>query len=389
MSHAFSEAALKGVEEYVLSHVRTYIQKLAGGASSGWTEPRDVQTWSSYLGFDVMGDLSFGKAFGMLEGDDPEVRRATYLLAQAAKRHNVTGPMPWLHQSRFDRILFRSLNKNRDQYMAFSKSQVGQRMNSDIYNSSRRDFFYYLLNAKDPETGQGFAKGEIWGESNTLIIAGSDTTSTTMTSTLFYLLHNPSALARVQKEIREKFANMEDIKSGPVLNSCSYLRACIDEAMRMSPPVGAILPRYTLDGGLDIPALNLHIPAGIGVGCPIYALHHNIQYVADPFSYKPERWLSGEAASAESLESLHSVFNPFSLGPRGCIGKPMAYLEMSLALGRLIWGFDMRSAKGELGRVGEGNDRLGQGRERQDEFQMWDIFVSDKEGPWAEFRQRV
>lgn len=89
MSHAFSADALKGVEDFVLGHVRTYLQKLAGGTSSAWTDARDVMTWSSYLGFDVMGDLAFGKSFGMLENDDEEVRRATYLLGRAAKRHNI------------------------------------------------------------------------------------------------------------------------------------------------------------------------------------------------------------------------------------------------------------------------------------------------------------
>lgn len=90
MSHAFSESAIKGVEDFVLTHVNSYIQKLAGG-SKEWTEPRDVATWSTYFGFDVMGDLSFGKSFGMLEGEVPENRRATFLLCQAAKRHNTVG----------------------------------------------------------------------------------------------------------------------------------------------------------------------------------------------------------------------------------------------------------------------------------------------------------
>jgi cytochrome P450 len=89
MSHAFSESAIKGVEQYVLTHVQSYIQKLAGGArSQEWTEARDVSKWSTYFSFDVMGDLAFGKSFGMLDGDVPENRRATFLLSQAAKRHN-------------------------------------------------------------------------------------------------------------------------------------------------------------------------------------------------------------------------------------------------------------------------------------------------------------
>lgn len=90
MSHAFSDAALKGVEDYVLTYVRSYVDKLAGGSTkSTWTPAKDVSEWSSYLGFDVMGDLSFGKSFNMLEGNVPENREAAFLLTQAAKRHNI------------------------------------------------------------------------------------------------------------------------------------------------------------------------------------------------------------------------------------------------------------------------------------------------------------
>ncbi|KAB2580509.1 Coagulation factor 5/8 type [Lasiodiplodia theobromae] len=390
MSHAFSDAALKGVEDYVLGYVRSFVGKLAGGGQGDagvWSPARDVSEWSTYLGFDVMGDLSFGKSFNMLEGDVPENREAAFLLTQAAKRHNITGPMPWLHQSGLDRILFRKINQDRDKYLAFSRKQVGQRTQSDVWKSDRKDFFYYLLNSKDPETGQGFGKAELWGESNTLIIAGSDTTSTTLTGAIFYLLHNPSSLERLTTEIRSTFASAEDIRSGPALNGCSFLRACIDEAMRLSPPVGAVLPRVVLEGGLNV--LGHHIPAGTGVGCPIYALHHHAEYVPDAFEYRPERWLATESAGGEeAVKRLHDVFNPFSIGPRGCIGKPMAYMELSLALARLVWAFDMRLAPGELGRIGEGRKGLGRGRERETELQLEDIFVSNKVGPMAQFRPR-
>lgn len=156
--------------------------------------------------------------------------------------------------------------------------------------------------------------------------------------------------------------------------------------MRMSPPVGGVLPRQTLEGGLEI--MGRSIPAGVGVGCPIYAMHHNADFVPDPFVYRPERWILGEGATNESLHSLHDIFNPFSIGPRGCIGKPMAYLELTLALARLVWAYDMRLTPGPLGRVGEGKPGAEMGREREGEFQMLDIFVSDKEGPFANFRPR-
>ena len=96
MSYAFSEAALKNLEEFIIVHIQDFVAKVTSIENGvinftypkrGWTEPRNMASWCSYLGFDVMGDLCFGKSFGML-GDNPENREAVFLLCQAAKRHN-------------------------------------------------------------------------------------------------------------------------------------------------------------------------------------------------------------------------------------------------------------------------------------------------------------
>jgi cytochrome P450 len=129
--------------------------------------------------------------------------------------------------------------------MQYSKSQAMERTKMGL-DVDRKDFFYHLLNAKDPETGNGFSMNELWGESNLLIIAGSDTTSTAMAGTFFYLANNPTALEKLYKEIRETFSDVEEIVTGPKLSGCSYLRACIDESMRMTPPVAGALPRQVL-----------------------------------------------------------------------------------------------------------------------------------------------
>ncbi len=80
--------------------------------------------------------------------------------------------MPSLHETGIDKLLFRKIYNDRKRYLAFSKKQVGERTKSGIYDSDRKDFFHYLLSSKDPETGEGFNGAELWGESNTLIIAG-------------------------------------------------------------------------------------------------------------------------------------------------------------------------------------------------------------------------
>lgn len=285
-----------------------------------------------------------------------------------------------------NKLLFGKIYAQRMEYMAYSKSQAAERTKVGL-DTDRKDFFYYLLNARDPETGKGFTTPELWGESNLLIIAGSDTTSTALASAFFYLVHNPEKLEKLSKEIMSTFQDVEEIHSSPTLNGCVYLRAVIDEAMRLSPPVGGILPREVLPGGIDIDGL--HIPEGVVVGTPHYAVHHNPAYYPEPFTFTPERWIPGSSPSVtkDAVVLAQSAFCPFSIGPRGCIGKGLAYVELMTGLARVVFMYEMRLASGIV--VGEGSPDLEWGRQRREEYQLKDSFTSMKDGPFVEFRERT
>ena len=326
LSHAFSDAAVKSYDKHILAHVRQLCSNLGESGHSlssekpthQWSEPRNMSLQADYLTFDIMGDLCFGKAFGMLER--PDNRFAIDLISNAARRHLMCGTWLPLHKYHIDKLLFRKIAGMRERYMQFSKAQAAERMKmgEDV---DRKDFFYYLLRAKDPETGRGFTTPELWGESNLLIIAGSDTTSTALAAAVFYLVHNPRVLAKLAEEVRAGFGEVEEICSGAVLAKQQYLRACIDEAMRMSPSVGGLLPRQVLHGEMEVEGQQL--PEGTVVGVPHYGVHHNPTYFPEPFEYRPERWIAGSApqVTAESVALAQSAFCPFSIGPRGCIGK--------------------------------------------------------------------
>jgi len=432
---------MKEMERYILANVGTFCQQLGtvderflGGMEDrkGWSSPKKMSDWCNYLAMDILGDLCFGKAFRMLEGE--ENRYALDLVAAATKRHLIVslsllehfvfhlpfglgsltaikcGTMPLVDQLKIDRILFPGIAAGRAKYMAYSKAQLMERTKLGD-DTDRRDFFYHLLKARDPHTGQGFTTPELWGESNLLqvllrpglfemdkvadqgtsIIAGSDTTSTAMAATFFYLVRNPAALTRATKEIRDKFAKVDEIRQGPDLNSCTYLRACIDEAMRMSPSVGGLLPREVLQGGMAI--MGEFVPEGTVVGTPHYAIHHNPLYYPEPFRYVPERWLVGEEnvltgkeTTEDEAGAAQSAFCPFSIGPRGCIGKGLAYSEMMTALSRVLFIYDIRRALGVVD-PGEGSPELEWGRHRKEEFQLVDTFTSMKNGPMVEFRK--
>jgi len=210
-----------------------------------------------------------------------------------------------------------------------------------------------------------------------------------MAATLFYLVRNPDALAKATAEIRSKFDNVEEISQGPKLTSCTYLRACCDEAMRMSPSVGGLLPREVLAGGTSVDGE--HIPEGIVLGVPHYTIHHNASYYPEPYKYKPERWIAGSepGVTEHSVSVAQSAFCPFSIGPRGCIGKGLAYIEMSITLARVLFLYDLRRAVGVEDPAEGGKPGAEWGRHRKEEMQLFDTFTSLKDGPMIEFRKRV
>lgn len=293
--------------------------------------------------------------------------------------------MPIILKLGLDQLLYRELYKAQKKFQALSKAQSDWRMKQK--DPEVRDLFTNLLEARDPMTLSALTEEELIAEAGALIVAGSDTVATVLAATLFYCLHYPPVLARLQDEIRSTFADVEEIRSSQRLDSCHYLRACINETMRLASPVGALLPREILVGGLVVDGH--YFPEGIDIGVPHYALHHNELYYPDAFLFDPERWIAStdskcEKSSEAAIVAAQSAFCAFSVGRFSCVGKAVAYAEMSVILARIFWLYDLRLR----GTTGEGCTSLGKGRERINEFQTWDAFTSTHEGPMVEFRSR-
>lgn len=192
--------------------------------------------------------------------------------------------------------------------------------------------------------------------------------------------------------MREKFAATEDIRSGSPLQSCQYLRACIDEAMRMSPPVLAMLYREAQAGGVRVTTgggKDHYFPQGTDLGTNIYALHHREDIFPDSWRYSLERWIVDKTTgvSQESVSRAQRAFCPFIIGTRACIGKSFAYKELMITIARLCFMYDMRLVPGS-GLGGAGDPGLGSGRHRRGELQFEDKFVGQPAGPRVQFKPR-
>ncbi|CAG8981222.1 hypothetical protein HYALB_00013870, partial [Hymenoscyphus albidus] len=380
ISPAFSERALRSFEDSFLENIQKWCSLLK---EKGAKETLNMADMSIYLSFDVMGALAFGKSFNMIGGEN---RRIVGLIESSTLASNCSGSMVSLHNTWFSNLLLRRGNhgQRKEELAQYTMEQAAERSKAGVL-SDRKDFFHYLLDAKDSETGEILTLPSLTQEGITFIIAGSDTASTTLAGTFFYLARNPDVRAIVREEVRNEFESVEDIRVGPKLNNCVYLRACIEETLRITPPVPGAIPREVLRGGTMIDGH--HIPAGVDVSVAHFAIMHNPQYYSEPFRYKPERWIMKDdtnerkkrGVSRAEVEKAQSAFCAFSIGPRSCIGKNMAYMELTLALARVLFLFDFESG-GELGEGKFGGEDI------------WDIqdqFIALKEGPMIKFTERT
>jgi cytochrome P450 len=298
----------------------------------------------------------------------------------------------WLKPRGLDKAFGALMPANIKHYVQFVAKGVTRRLEQETatetsgVESSRKDMLHYLFNAADPETGhRGYSHADLIQEADMLTVAATDTTAAAIAAAFFYIVRNPLAYSKLKDEIRSTFHSPDDIKLGLQLQGCKYLHAVINETLRMSPAGASEFPREILDGGIRVG--EEYLPRGVNVGCGFWALFHDAKIYPDPFVFRPERWIVGDGISEEAVAAAERAFAPFSLGVRGCPGKNLALMEMSIVFARLFCGYEFRLAPDD--KTGEGNAGMVWGRRDSGQYQARDGFVPLRDGPYVQFATRA
>ncbi|OBS16941.1 hypothetical protein FPOA_12492 [Fusarium poae] len=163
-----------------------------------------------------------------------------------------------------------------------------------------------------------------------LLLAGSETTATFLSGVTYFLLKNPDTLARLQTEIRKSFSSSREI-TGESTSGLTYLNAVIEEGLRLFPPAPFGLPRVCPGATIN----GLFIPKGTIVSVDTYTVSHDARNFHQPNNFIPDRWID------RKWKVNRDASRPFSLGPRGCLGMNLAYLEARMTLASLIYAYDL------------------------------------------------
>ncbi|KAL4995183.1 cytochrome P450 [Aspergillus recurvatus] len=341
LSHAFSAKALQDQEPLIQGYVDKLVSRLKVVAESG--RPDDMVKWFNLTTFDIIGDLAFGEPFGGL--DSAEYHHWVSAIFQSIKANPfvfLKDAYPLLAWCLFRVFIPKGIMQAKRTQTEHSRIAVQKRLSSNTH--ARPDFMDSMLRSRsrnDREKAQdALTNSEIEANSNILIIAGSETTATLLSGTTYWILRIPGALDRVVHEVRSVMTSEADITVQRVSTALPYLLACFDEAFRLYPPVPTGLQRRTLT---PIQISGYEIPPGTTVSVHQSAAYRSASNFHLPDDFIPERWLPGARNDPSSpfYNDNRAVVQPFSVGPRNCIGRNLAFAEMRVILARVLWNFDL------------------------------------------------
>lgn len=254
IAYAFSAAALSEQESYLQYYIDLLMKRLRERMQAG--EPVDMARWYNYLTFDIISELAFGGPFNCLEKSDYHPLVAMIFSGIRGNSHISFFEQYPLLRPLVNFMATKDDMEKRRQYYAMARAKTEKRI--ALGANTRRDFMTYILrNNKD---GTGMTHEEILANARTLIGAGSHTTASALAGLTFYLIKSPEAYQRLTEEIRSTFSSEDDInmKSTAAL---PFLHACLEEALRIYPPLAETPPRVSPGAFVD----GQYIPKGVSL----------------------------------------------------------------------------------------------------------------------------
>ncbi|KAK0127496.1 hypothetical protein ONS96_007031 [Cadophora gregata f. sp. sojae] len=294
----------------------------------------DLFTWLQFYAFDVIGEITLGRSFGLIEAGHDKDGLLHAVHVGSIGYGSMAGLIPEIHPWYLWLQKVFPIESHWKVVQRVILKEIGARTQGVSF-SDRMDFLGKCVELSKAGKLDQFTINNVIGSN---IGAGSDTTGISMTAVIYFLMKNPHCLQKLRDEIQT--AIHEGNLSNPVTfqegQRLQYLQAIIKEALRLHAAVGQIMSRVVPKGGAQL--AGRHFPEGTVVGINAWVIHsdENI-WGKDVHEFRPERWL----VDKEQLAFLDQHFLAFGAGARTCIGKNISLLEMTKLLPQLVQRFDL------------------------------------------------
>jgi cytochrome P450 len=253
-------------------------------------------------------------------GVDSREQRAAYTAAVGEFLNAFSGPlmlMPMLRRGLFGHAPWDRFVAARDRLDRLILADIARRKNEE--NHTTTDILGMLLTTSYDD-GTAISDVDLCEQLRTLLVAGHETTATTLVWALFHLHREPEALERLRAELREAGPDATPIE----LAGLPYLDAVCQETLRLHPAVPIVLRRVTAPFTL----LGVPLAAGDTMGVAVPLLHSDPQVWPAAERFRPDRFLERRYGPFE--------FAPFGGGHRRCVGASLADYELRIVLATIL-----------------------------------------------------
>ncbi|KAI5917751.1 benzoate 4-monooxygenase cytochrome P450 [Camillea tinctor] len=383
--------SLSQYEPAILRNLEIYFSQLTKPTcSDGWSTAADMRKWNLCLGFDTMADFGLGLKTNLLQTQDRDFVFSTLYIHE--KKMGLWEQLPALDNIGLGYLvscLFLLASPKARTFAGWYQRFLNEAIASNTRES--RGIFGPVI-----QSGQGKLEkpGHNWsqmiGEGAFSTFSSADGYGMMLSGFLHYLSHYPDVYNKLATEMRAKFQPGDEIIWGPELESSAYLRAVIDEVMRLLPPACGVHWRECERPGVTIGPDNLPMPVGKDVGISLFSLFRDGRVFRDPVRFWPERWLPGTLPEAE-LAHAKTMFTPFSIGPRNCAGSHVAIMIASISYAYTLVNYDFRfGAEQEKSypKLWSDSDPIELGAESELRFESHYSIAGWKSGPFIQFKKR-
>ncbi|UZJ53652.1 hypothetical protein CBS101457_002972 [Exobasidium rhododendri] len=317
---AFSLKSLATYEANILRNVDLLMEQLGNLAMKGSVDVKECLLW---FGFDVMGELGFGRSFGALESG--KTLHIVHLVELGVRAINTLGNVPYVaHIMRFLPSPVREFETWLEEAVKWRMGKEGDR------EYVAADVFAFLL-GEEGKQKRKLDKRELQQDCMLLVVAGSDTTSNTLAICFYELSKQPALVDRLRAELDHM--TLTDFNA--LKDEAPLLNACLMETLRLWPAVPSGLQR-TVTQSTALPSGRV-VPPGTVLSTHTYTLHRDARNFTKPERFIPDRWLH-----EPKKNERHNVqaFSAFGYGTTACIGRNLAFMEMRTVLAAFVMRFD-------------------------------------------------
>ncbi len=211
---------------------------------------------------------------------------------------------------------------------------IGQKSSESASGTPGEDLLTKMMLARDPATGEGMDSSQLRDEAVSMMLAGFETTGHLIPWILHELAVHPAHQERLVTEIDRRVG--QRIPGAEEAMDMPFLDAVVDEALRLHPPVWAWTKRAIEEDEIN----GRRIRPGSILYLSPYLTHRHPRFWERPDEFDPDRW------TPELREKNKLAFFPFGMGPRTCVGRHFALLEVKLILIRVLQAWKLGPAPG-------------------------------------------